>query len=170
MDRLTELDLVAKSAARRTKETEMLKSIPTMIDAELLWILRSMGHGDTLVICDANFPATSVALHTVTKKLARLAGVDTTEFAEALFKLFPLDSFVDHPIAHMQVVGKPGERLPIHEEFKAAADRAEAGDIGMTSIERHAFYDAARQAYAVVQTSEERPYGCFIVTKGVIFD
>jgi L-fucose mutarotase len=89
---------------------------------------------------------------------------------EALFKLFPLDSFVDHPIAHMQVVGKPDERLPIHEEFKAAADRAEAGDIGMTSIERHAFYDAARQAYAVVQTSEERPYGCFIVTKGVIFD
>ena len=77
----------------------MLKSIPTMIDAELLWILRSMGHGDTLVICDANFPATSVALHTVTKKLVRLAGVDTTEFAEALFKLFPLDSFVDHPIA-----------------------------------------------------------------------
>ncbi|WP_099864610.1 RbsD/FucU family protein [Pararhizobium haloflavum] len=148
----------------------MLKTIPSMIDAELLWVLRSMGHGDTLTICDNNFPATSVALHTTSKRLVRVAGHDTTALAEAIFALFPLDTFIDAPIAHMQVVDAPDSRLEVHHAFKAAADRAEARDVAMTSIERHAFYEAARRSYAVVQTGEARPYGCFIVTKGVVFD
>jgi L-fucose mutarotase len=148
----------------------MLKTIPPIIDAELLWVLRSMGHGDDLVICDTNFPATSVALSTASKRLVRVAGVDTKALARALFQLFPLDSFVERPIHHMQVVGEPEERLAVHSEVKAEADAAEGRDVGMGSIERHAFYAAARQSYAVVQTGEARPYGCFIVKKGVIFD
>lgn len=148
----------------------MLKLIPEILDAELLWVLRSMGHGDELVICDRNFPATSVALHTASKRLIRATGIDTGTLARALFQLLPIDTFIDQPIRHMQVVGKPDERLEVHTELKAIADAAEGRDVGMGSIERHAFYDAARRAYAVVQTSESRPYGCFIVTKGIIAD
>lgn len=147
----------------------MLKRIPDIIDAELLWVLRSMGHGDELIVCDRNFPATSVALHTVSKRLVR-TNCTTTELGRALFQLLPIDSFIDAPIRHMQVVGEPDTRLEVHEEFKAAADEAEDRDVPMGSVERFAFYDAARRAYAVVQTSEARPYGCFIVTKGVVFD
>jgi L-fucose mutarotase len=148
----------------------LLKTIPAIIDAELLWVLRSMGHGDDLVICDRNFPAASVALHTASKRLVRLSGVDTTQAAGAIFQLFPLDGFVDAPISHMQVVGEPEATLEVHAEFKQRAVEAEKRDVTMTSIERHAFYDAARAAYAVVQTTETRPYGCFIVKKGVVFD
>lgn len=148
----------------------MLKTIPPIIDAELLWVLRSMGHGDDLVVCDRNFPATSVALHTVSKRLIRISGADTTETARAIFRLLPLDSFVEAPITHMQVVDEPDARLEVHRDFKSAADEAEGRDVPMASIERHAFYAAARAAYAVVQTTETRPYGCFIVKKGVVFD
>lgn len=147
----------------------MLKRIPDLLDAEFLWVLRSMGHGNELVICDRNFPATSVALHTVSKRLVRVT-CTTTELGRALFKLLPVDTFIETPIRHMQVVGEPERRLDVHEEFKAAADAGEARDVPMGSMERYAFYEAARRAYAVVQTTEARPYGCFIVTKGVVFD
>jgi L-fucose mutarotase len=129
-----------------------------------------MGHGDDLVLADRNFPSDSVARETVTGQLVIDRGVDTDRMAKAIFSVFPLDSFVDNPISRMEVIGKPGEVLEVHRDLLAAAEAAEGRPIGMASIERHAFYAAAKKAYAVVSTGETRPYGCFILKKGVIFD
>lgn len=148
----------------------MLKGLSPLLNADLLWVLESMGHGDELVLADRNFPAASVAAHTVSRKLIRLDGADDVAAARAILAVLPLDSFVDTPIRHMQVVGEPDTVLDVHSDIKAVADQAEGRDVGMASIERFAFYEAARSSYAVVQTVETRPYGCFLLKKGVIFD
>lgn len=148
----------------------MLRGIDPLLTADLLAILAAMGHGDDLVLVDRNFPADSVARETVTGELIVNRGVDTTRMAKAIFSVFPLDSFVEQPIARMEVVGKPHDVLDVHRDLLGAAEAAEGKPVGMASIERHAFYEAARKAYAVVATGENRPYGCFILKKGVIFD
>ncbi|BDA82618.1 hypothetical protein Sa4125_01600 [Aureimonas sp. SA4125] len=148
----------------------MLKTIHPLIGSELLAILAEMGHGDDLVIADRNFPAESVAAATVTGQCVHLAGVDTTEAARAILTLLPLDSFVDAPVRRMAVVGEPESVLDVHSAMQAVVDAAEGKAVTIEPVERFAFYDAARDAYAVVQTSEARPYGCFIFKKGVIFD
>ncbi len=148
----------------------MLKGVPPIVGAELLWVLESMGHGDDLVLVDRNFPADSVARHSATGKLIRLDGVDCTQAARAILALYPLDSFVETPIHRMEVVGEPETLLEVHQEVLAVAREAEGSDVAMGSIERHAFYAEARKGYAVVQTTEARPYGCFLLKKGVIFD
>jgi L-fucose mutarotase len=101
-------------------------------------------------------------------RLIRLDGVSAPRAVAAILSLMPLDSFVDHPAERMEVVGEPGRILPVMEEVQAAIDKAEGRHWPMGSIERHAFYARARQAYAVVQTGERRFYGCFILKKGVI--
>ena len=146
----------------------MLKGIPSVIDAELLWVLRAMGHGDKLVIADRNFPAHSVAAETVSGRLVQMAGVNDTQAAAAILQLFPLDTFVEYQVQHMQVVGEPDTRLEVHNEVYAECQVA-MPEVKMSSIERFAFYEAAKQSFAVVQTTEDRPYGCFILTKGVVF-
>ena len=148
----------------------MLKGVSPIVGAELLWVLESMGHGDDLVLVDRNFPADSVARQTATGKLIRLDGVDCTQAARAILALYPLDSFVEAPIHRMEVIGEPQTLLEVHQEVLAVAREAEGGDVAMGSIERHAFYAEARKGYAVVQTTEARPYGCFLLKKGVIFD
>ena len=148
----------------------MLKTIPPIIGSELLTILAEMGHGDELVLADRNFPAVSTAEATVSGRLVRLAGVDTTEAAKAILTLFPLDSFVDAPVKRMAVVGDPDAVLEVHSAFQEVADAAEGQPVTIEKVERFAFYDLARKAYAVVQTTESRPYGCFILKKGVVFD
>ena len=148
----------------------MLKGVPPIVGAELLWVLESMGHGDDLVLVDRNFPADSVARHSATGKLIRLDGVDCPQAARAILALYPLDSFVETPIQRMEVVGEPEILLEVHQEVLAVAREAEGSDVAMGSIERHAFYAEARKGYAVVQTTEARPYGCFLLKKGVIFD
>ena len=147
----------------------MLKGIPSIISADLLWVLRVMGHGDVLTIADRNFPAHSVAQQTTSKQLIPMGGVNDTEALAAILKLYPLDTFIDEQIHHMQVVGEPDTRLEVHNE---ALDECKAvmPEVKMGSIERFAFYEAAKQSFAVVQTSEDRPYGCFLITKGVVFD
>ena len=148
----------------------MLRGIDPLLTSELLAILAAMGHGDDLVLADRNFPSDSVARETATGQLVIDRGVDINRMAKAIFSVFPLDSFVDHPISRMEVVGKPSEVLEVHRDLLAAAEAAEGRPIGMAAIERHAFYAAAKKAYAVVATGETRPYGCFILKKGVIFD
>ncbi len=152
------------------EERTMLKGIPSLIGPDLLWVLASMGHGDDLALVDRNFPAATVAASTISGRLIRLAGVDTNAAAQALFVLFPLDTFVDDPVRRMEVVGEPDTLLEVHEDVQKIADAAENRVVGMASLERHAFYAASRQAYAVVQTTETRPYGNFLLKKGVIFD
>ena len=146
----------------------MLKGIDTRLNADVLYVLRSMGHGDTLVISDTNFPADSIAQQTVHGELLRMDNLTAAQAVEAILSLMPLDTFVEDHAARMEVVGNPGEILPVAAEVQAAIDAAEGQPRPMVSTERFAFYDAAREAYAVVQTGERRFYGCFILRKGVI--
>ena len=148
----------------------MLKGVPSVLNADLLWILGSMGHGDDLALVDRNFPAASVAAATVSGKLVCLGGLDTTQAAKAILMLFPLDSFVEAPVRYMEAVDDPNAILAVHRDMEQAAQVAEGTAVIMESVERHAFYRAAAKSYAVVQTDEARPYGCFLLKKGVIFD
>lgn len=148
----------------------MLKHVPSFMDAELLWVLAAMGHGDELVVVDRNFPAKSVALETQSGKLITLGGMDAPAAIGGILELMPLDSFVDAPLAWMDPVDQPGAVLSVHADVLAAANRAEGRAVQHRVIERHAFYAAARKCFAVVQNSENRPYGCFILKKGVVFD
>lgn len=146
----------------------MLKNLDPLLNADLLHVLRAMGHGDDLVLADANFPADSIARTTATGKLIRLDGVDVPKAATAILSVLPLDGFVDHPVRRMEVVGRPDYRPPVQEQMQQAIDRAEGKACPMGSIERFAFYEQAKKAYAVVATSEQRGYGCFLLKKGVI--
>ena len=145
----------------------MLKHLDPLLNADLLHALRSMGHGDDLIICDTNFPADSVARATVYGKLLRI-DADAARAARAILSLFPLDTFVDDAAARMEIVGKPHELLPVAKEVQAEIDRAEGKSWPMVSIERFAFYEAAKKSYCVVQTLERRFYGCFKFKLGVI--
>lgn len=142
----------------------MLKNIDPLLNADLLQVLAAMGHGDDIALVDRNFPAASTA-----RRLIRLDGVDAVSAGRAILSVFPLDSFVDHPALRMQMVGKPDEVPPVQQEFQRIIDAAEGRPWPMGSLERFAFYEAARQAFAVVATNESRPYGCFLLKKGVIF-
>jgi L-fucose mutarotase len=142
----------------------MLKGIPDIISPELLKILHEMGHGDDLVIGDANFPAASNA-----RNLIRCDGHGVPEILDAILSLFPLDDFTDHPVSLMQVV--PGDpTVPvIQDEIRAVVRRHETkGDALVESLERFAFYERAKKAYAIVATTEKKLYGCMIIKKGVI--
>ena len=146
----------------------MLRNFDNRLNADVIRCLRAMGHGDDLVICDTNFPADSVARHTVTGKLLRMDNLTAAEAVEAILSVFPLDAFVDHPASRMEIMGKPKEIPPVQAEVQAAIDKAEGKSWPMGSIERFAFYDLARKAYAVIVTGETRFYGCFMLKKGVI--
>jgi L-fucose mutarotase len=146
----------------------MLKSIDPALNADVLYALRAMGHGDDVIICDTNFPADSVARQTVLGKLLRIDNVTTARAARAVLSVMPLDSFVEHPALRMEIVGKPKEIPPVQMEVQTEIDQAEGKSWPMGSIERFAFYDLARKAYCVIQTGERRFYGCFAFKKGVI--
>src|SRR5262245_62172791 len=146
----------------------MLKHLDPLLNADVLFALRAMGHGDDLVLCDTNFPAESVARPTVLGRLLRIAGVTAPRAARAILSVMPLDSFVEHPALRMQVVDRPDEIPVVQGEMQAEIDHAEGRSWPMGSIERFAFYEAARKAYCVVATGELRFYGCFIFKKGVI--
>jgi L-fucose mutarotase len=146
----------------------MLKGIDNRLNAEVLACLRAMGHGDVLIVADTNFPSDSVARATVTGKLLRMENLTSAEAIGAILSVLPLDTFVDDFAGRMEVVGAPDEVPPVQAEVQAAIDRAEGRPRKMVSIERFAFYDMARAAYAVIQTGERRFYGCFMLRKGVI--
>ncbi|QXT62619.1 RbsD/FucU family protein [Tessaracoccus palaemonis] len=143
----------------------MLKGIDPIVTPELLSVLARMGHGDTLAVVDRNYPAHSTGLEVVA-----MPGVDTTRLAAALFALLPVDTFIETPLARMLPVDDPDGELPVQVEFIAAAEQAEGRSIRAEGVERMDFYARARRAFAVVATSEDRPYGCFLVTKGVVFE
>ena len=146
----------------------MLKGIDPLLNADVLQALRAMGHGDDVVLCDTNFPADSVARSTVLGRLLRIENVTAPRAARAVLSVMPLDSFVDAPALRMEIVGKPDELPEVQREMQAEVDRAEGRSWPMGSIERFAFYERAKQAYAVIVTGERRFYGCFIFKKGVI--
>ena len=146
----------------------MLKGLDPRLNAEVLYVLRAMGHGDVLVVADTNFPSDSVARHTVYGELLRMDNLTAGEAIEAILSVLPLDTFVDDFAARMEIVDAPDEVPPVQAEVQAAIDAAEGAPRPMVSVERFDFYDKAREAYAVVQTGERRFYGCFLLRKGVI--
>ena len=146
----------------------MLKGIDPRLNADVLYALRAMGHGDALVIADTNFPADSVARDTVLGELLRMENLTCAEAVASVLSVLPLDTFVEDFAGRMEVVGKPKEVPPVQKEVQKAIDRAEGRARPMIGIERFEFYDRAREAYAVIQTGERRFYGCFMFRKGVI--
>jgi L-fucose mutarotase len=146
----------------------MLKGIDQRLSAEVVHVLMQMGHGDDLLICDINHPAATIAAHTIHGRLIDMAGCDLPTAAAAILTLMPLDTFVPAPITRMQVVGDPQAQMPVFAKLQAVADRAEGRPVPMQALERFAFYNAAKQAFAVIRTSDSGPYGCFLLKKGVI--
>jgi L-fucose mutarotase len=146
----------------------MLRGIDPRLNAEVLHVLRAMGHGDVLILADTNFPSDSVARATVTGQLLRMENLTCAQAANAILSVYPLDTFVEDFAGRMEVVGKPNDVPPVQAEVQAEIDRAEGKPRPMIGIERFAFYDMARRSYAVIQTGERRFYGCFMLRKGVI--
>ncbi|MFT3974453.1 MAG: RbsD/FucU family protein [Amaricoccus sp.] len=145
----------------------MLKGIDPILNAEVLGTLRAMGHGDDLILCDLNFPAQSVAQRT---GLGRLLRIDAPmpRVARAVLSVYPIDSFVDDAAARMERSDAPDQIPDVQREVQAEIDAAEGRSWPMIAIERFAFYERAKQAYAVIQTGERRFWGCVALRKGVL--
>jgi len=146
----------------------LLKKIDPLLNADLLYALRAMGHGDRLVLCDTNFPAHSIAKQTVIGGLLRIDNTTAAVAVRAILSVMPLDTFIDDAAMRMEIVGAPGEVPPVQQEVQAEIDRAEGKPWPLVPVERMAFYELARRSYCVVATGERRFYGCFMFTKGVI--
>ena len=147
----------------------MLIKINPILSPELLYQLRAIGHGDKLVLTDANFPAYS---HSLNNKVIRLDGVNIKDAATAILSVFPLDSFVvsqgGSPVLRMEVDNKPDELTETHKEFIEAVKLVSGEHWKVGSISRQDFYEEAKKAYCIVTTTDARPFGCFVITKGVI--
>jgi len=146
----------------------MLKGIDPRLNADVLYALRAMGHGDYLILSDTNFPSDSVARETRIHRLLRMENLTSAEAAEAILSVMPLDTFINNAAERMEIVGKPKEIPPVQKEVQKVIDKAEGKSWPLMSIERFAFYEKAKKAYCVIQTGERRFYGCFVLTKGVI--
>ncbi|MBB4952275.1 L-fucose mutarotase [Agrobacterium vitis] len=146
----------------------MLKGIDPILNAELLHVLMLMGHGDQLVLCDINHPAETIAKHTTYGKLINLSGCNLETATAAILTLFPLDTFVEAPVKRMQVVGDPEAQVSIFATIQRVVDQAEGRTIQIDALERFAFYAEAKSSFAIVRTSDLGPYGCFILSKGVV--
>ena len=139
----------------------MLKNIPSILSPELLKVLMEMGHGDEIVIGDGHFPAASIA-----QRLIRLDGHGVPEILDAILQLMPLDTYVEAPVALMNI-GEGEEIPPIWDTYKQIVNEKE-GDKAIEKIERFAFYDRAKKAYAVIATGETAIYANVILKKGVV--
>ena len=146
----------------------MLKGLDHRLNAEVLGCLRAMGHGDVLIISDTNFPADSIARQTTLGHLLRMDNLTAGQAAEAVLSVLPLDTFVDDFAGRMEIVGDAVTVPPVQAEVQVAINAAEGRARPMVAIERFAFYEVAKKAYAVIQTGERRFYGCFMFRKGVI--
>lgn len=141
----------------------MLLGINPLLNGELLHILDEMGHGDHLLLVDRNYPAAASG-----QPVIRLGDSSIEEVAAAILSVFPLDTFVKHPLERMEVDNDPSILTDAADEFLGIARRQLGSDIDYGVVPRLDFYQRARTAYAVVHTLDARPYGCFILTKGVV--
>lgn len=141
----------------------MLLGINPILSPDLLYILRAMGHGDEIVIADANFPAQSLG-----PRVVRLDGVNATEALSAVLSLMPPDDFTKTPAFSMQVVDDVDAVPEAVKEFQQIINDEADSPAPLASLERHAFYDRAKAAFAVVQTGETRLYGNILLKKGVV--
>ena len=140
----------------------MLKGVSSAISPELMAVLMRMGHGDEIVLADGNFPADSHA-----QRLVRADGLNVPQILQAIAPLFPLDTYADPAFVMQPVPGDPPSP-PIWEQFRELLQTFEQRPIELTEVERFAFYEQAKQAYAVVATSETALYANLILKKGVV--
>jgi L-fucose mutarotase len=158
-----------RNPARASWEfNDMLKNIDPALNADVLHALRAMGHGDTLVISDTNFPSDSVARQTTVGKVLHIDNVSAARAMKAILSVLPLDTPLQPSVGRMEVMGAPDQLEPVQAEVQKEIDAAEGKPAPMYGIERFAFYEKAKQAYCVITTGETRFYGCFLLTKGVI--
>ena len=141
----------------------MLKGISPVISPELIKILMEMGHGDELVLGDGNFPSASM-----TQRLVRADGLGCTVLLDAILQIFPLDQYVDQPVALMAVVPGDPYQPVIWDDYRKAIRKHEPDFKDFDYVERFAFYERAKKAYAVLATSEMALYANIILKKGVI--
>lgn len=142
----------------------MLKGIDPVLSGELLKILDEMGHADELALVDRNYPAAASG-----RPVVRLGEITVTRAARAILSVFPLDSFVTHPLARMEVDNDPVKLAHGQKEVLEVARSAFDPGLEFEVVRRLDFYERVRRSYAVVHTLDDRPYGCFILTKGVVF-
>jgi len=144
----------------------MLKGIPAILSPQLLKVLCEMGHSDRIVIADGNFPAETVGKDAI---VVRCDGHGVPEILEAILQLFPLDIYVDKPVNLMAVMPGDTTETPIWDTYKEIVGRFdERGSDVVGEIERFAFYEAAKTAYAIISTSEKALYANIMLQKGVI--
>jgi L-fucose mutarotase len=141
----------------------VLKGIPSIISPRLIAALMVMGHGDELVIADGNFPSAGIA-----RRLLRADGHGVPALLDAILGLFPLDPYVTHPVALMALVPGDTAKTDIWEEYRRIIGRHEPSFREFELVERFAFYERARSAYAVVATSEMAMYANIILKKGLV--
>eukprot|EP01137_Pigoraptor_chileana_P014558 Opistho-2@69322 len=144
-----------------------LKGIPAILSPDLLNAIARMGHGDEIVFGDANFPAETCAKNI----LVRADGHNIPALIEAVLKLFPLDQYVEKPVALMQLVpsdAAKGLKVPVWDTYRKIAREAEGKEVLFEDVERFEFYERAKKAFAVVATGEITHYGNIILKKGVI--
>ncbi|MEX2288072.1 MAG: L-fucose mutarotase [Planctomycetaceae bacterium] len=140
----------------------MLKGIPPVISPELLYVIAKMGHGDELVLADGNFPADSHA-----QRIVRADGLGVPVLLEAILKFFPLDTFAA-PAGVMQPVDAGAPEPPIWNDFRRLLEAGAGRRVEIELIERFAFYERAKLAYAVIATGETAVYANLILKKGVV--
>ena len=141
----------------------MLIGVDPILGPECLALLRAMGHGDEVVLADANFPAAGMA-----RRLARLDGVDAVRALDAVLSLLPVDDFEKDPLVGMRQVGEGPPAAPVIADMQRVVDRRTGGRFTIALVDRFAFYERARAAFGVIATGERRFYGNLIVRKGVI--
>jgi L-fucose mutarotase len=141
----------------------MLKNVPAIVSPELMKVLMEMGHGDEIVLADGNFPAASMA-----RRLLRSDGHGVPELLEAVLKFLPLDAYVDRAVALMEVVPGDPTKPTIWETYRSIVQASGEAFSDFEFVERFAFYERAKQAYAVVATSEKALYANIILKKGVL--
>jgi len=144
----------------------MLKGIPAILSPQLLKVLCEMGHSDRIVIADGNFPVETVGKDAI---VIRCDGHGVPELLEAILQIFPLDTYEDKPVHLMAVMPGDPVETPIWDTYKEIVGRMdERGSEIVGEIERFAFYEAAKTAYAIVATSEKALYANIMLQKGVI--
>ncbi len=143
----------------------MLKGIPAIITPELLKVLCEMGHTDELTIGDGNFPG-----HTYGKKVIRMDGHSVPEILDAILQVFPLDSYVEHPVTLMEVLPGDDVKTPIWNEYKEIVSKYDKrGADAFEEIDKWKFYDKTKEhSSAVIMTSEKALYANIILKKGVV--
>lgn len=142
----------------------MLKGIDPVLNGELLHILDDMGHGDQLLLVDRNYPAAASG-----KPVVRLGDIGVARAAQAILSLMPLDTFLEHPLERMEVDDDPSIVAPVQVSVLEVARALHPQSLEFGIVPRMSFYEQAKEAFAVVHTLEDQPYGCFILHKGVIF-